>query len=100
MERPLFAPWRMEYIRSLDKSVETDGGCFLCAAVKATTDEDRRRRTVLWQTDHSLVLMNHFPYNNGHLLIAPKVHKAELEELTNDERCDLMLQTTECVRLL
>lgn len=101
MESPLFAPWRMEYIRSLDKSAAGDeGGCFLCAAAKAVTDEDRRRRTVLWQTDLTVVLMNLFPYNNGHLLIAPKSHKAELEELSDAERCDLTLQTTECVRLL
>ena len=44
--------------------------------------------------------MNLFPYNNGHLLIAPRAHKAELEELTDAERADLMLQTGECVRLL
>jgi ATP adenylyltransferase len=44
--------------------------------------------------------MNLFPYNNGHLLIAPRAHKAELEELTDAERADLMRQTTECVGLL
>src|SRR3954464_2550600 len=106
MEIPLFAPWRMEYIRSLDKSAGSAdpdaafGGCFLCGAAHATTDEDRRRRLILWQTDLTVVLMNRFPYNNGHLLIAPAAHKAEPEELTGAERADLMLQTTECVRLL
>ncbi len=99
MDSPLFAPWRMDYLRSLDQSAN-DAGCFLCAAAKATTDEDRRRRLVLWDTEHTVVLMNLFPYNNGHLLIAPKSHKAELEELTDPERCDLMLQTSECARLL
>jgi ATP adenylyltransferase len=99
MDRPLFAPWRMDYIRSLDKSGAADDGCFLCAAANASS-EDRRRRTVLWNTEHTVVLMNHFPYNNGHLLIAPRSHKAEMEELTDAERCDLLLQTTECVRLL
>ena len=100
MERPIFAPWRMEYIRSLDKSAEADASCFLCGSVKAATDEGRRQRTVLWTSELCVVLMNHFPYNNGHLLIAPKAHKAELEDLTSDERCDLTLQTTECVRVL
>jgi ATP adenylyltransferase len=99
MDRPIFAPWRMEYIRSLDKSVPDDG-CFLCASAKALDDDDKRKRTVLWQSELSVVLMNHFPYNNGHLLIAPKAHKAELEELTDAERADLMLQTTQCVRVL
>ncbi len=101
MERPLFAPWRMDYIRSLEKpATEDPGGCFLCGAVAATTDDERRKRTVLWDSTHCIVLMNHFPYNNGHVLIAPKSHKAELEELSDAERADLLLQTTECVRLL
>jgi ATP adenylyltransferase len=106
MDSPLFAPWRMEYIRSLDKSAgaaDPDaayGGCFLCGAGHATTDDDRRRRFILWRTELTVVLMNAFPYNNGHLLIAPAAHKAEPEELTDAERADLMLQTTECVRLL
>jgi ATP adenylyltransferase len=97
MESPLFAPWRMEYIRSLDKS---DEACFLCAAVNAADDAERRERLVLWQTDLSVVLVNRFPYNNGHLLIAPRAHKAEMEELSDAEHADLMRQTTESVRLL
>ena len=100
MERPIFAPWRMDYIRSLDKSPNPDEGCFLCAAAKAEAAEERRSRAVLWHTPQTVVLMNLFPYNNGHLLIAPRAHKAELEELDDAERCDLMLQTSECVRLL
>lgn len=99
MDRPIFAPWRMEYIRSLDKSV-VDDGCFLCASARALDADDQRKRTVLWQSELSVVLMNHFPYNNGHLLIAPRAHKAEMEELTDAERADLMLQTTRCVRVL
>jgi ATP adenylyltransferase len=108
MESPLFAPWRMEYIRSLEKSGNpsssssppADDGCFICAAAKATADDDRRKRFVLWQTDLTVVLMNLFPYNNGHLLIAPAAHKADLEELTPVELTDIQVQTTDCVRLL
>ena len=97
MESPLFAPWRMEYIRSLDRP---DNGCFICAGAAAGAEAERRQRLVLWQTERSVVLVNRFPYNNGHLLVAPRAHKAELEELDADERCDLALQTAECVRLL
>jgi len=53
-----------------------DEGCFLCDAAKATTDAERRQRLVLWATDHTIVLMNRFPYTNGHLMIAPRLHKA------------------------
>ena len=97
--RPLFAPWRMDYIKSVVKG-EDDEACFLCQAAAATTDDERRKRLVLWTTDHMAVLINRYPYTNGHLLIAPAAHKAEPEELTAAEQADLMLQTTECVRLL
>src|SRR4051812_35375699 len=96
--RALYAPWRMDYIRSLHQP----GGdeCFLCGAANAETDEERRARLVLWRTDHSVVLINRFPYTNGHLLVAPRAHNPELEELPDPERFDLTSQTTEAVRLL
>ena len=97
--RPLFAPWRMDYIKSVVKG-EDDEACFLCQAAVAATDDERRRRLVLWTTDHMSVLINRYPYTNGHLLIAPRVHKADLEELTEAEQLDLQRQTTEAVGLL
>jgi ATP adenylyltransferase len=87
----------MEYIRSLEKP---DGGCFLCTAAAVAGVAEFRQRGILWQTEHSVVLMNLFPYNNAHLLIAPVAHKADMEELTREELTDLEVQTTECVRLL
>lgn len=97
--KALHAPWRMDYIRSLQKPAE-GGGCFLCEAAGAQTDEQRRQRLVLWQTPLSVVLMNRFPYTNGHLLIAPRAHKPELEELSAQEKLDLTEQTTQAVSLL
>ena len=95
---PLYAPWRMDYIRSIDKPEAS--ACFLCDAAKAETEEERRSRLVLWRTDHSVALINRFPYTNGHLLIAPKAHKAEMEDLTEDELFDLEVQTVAAIRLL
>jgi ATP adenylyltransferase len=94
----LYAPWRMDYIRSLQKP--GGDGCFLCDAASAVGELQRRQRLVVWQTELSVVLMNRFPYTNGHLLIAPRVHKADLEELTADEKLDLIEQTTRVVGLL
>lgn len=96
--RPLHAPWRMEYIRSLEKA--DDKTCFLCAAAQAVDEEDKRDRLVLWTTPHSVVLINRYPYTNGHLLIAPKAHKPELEDLTQDELLDLQTQSLEALKLL
>lgn len=98
MQQSLHAPWRMDYIRSLEKS--DDGPCFLCAAGACASDAERRQRLVLWRSAHSVVLINRYPYTNGHLLIAPLAHKAELEELSDEENADLQLQTVAAVRLL
>jgi ATP adenylyltransferase len=102
MTRPaLYAPWRMDYIKSLGKKDPKDeANCFLCEAAAAATDAERRERLVLWQSDLCVVLINRYPYANGHLLIAPKAHKAEMEELTDAELTDVGRQTTETVRLL
>lgn len=97
--RPLFAPWRMDYIKSVVKG-EDDEACFLCAAAAAAREEERRQRLTLWTTDHVAVVINRYPYTNGHLLIAPRAHKADLEDLSDDERLDLQRQTTEAVLLL
>ena len=93
---PLFAPWRMQYIRNIGAS----RGCFLCDAAAAADAEKKRDLLVLWTTDQSVVLLNRFPYANGHLLIAPRAHKCELEELSEAEHLDLSLQTVRAIRLL
>ena len=60
----------------------------------------RRDRLVLWHTSHATVLLNRYPYANGHLLVAPRRHVADLEGLTAEELADLGSQTVEVVRLL
>jgi len=98
MASHLQAPWRMQYIRSLSNPDSEE--CFLCAAARATSDEEKQGRLVVWTSEHCVVLINLFPYTNGHLLIAPKAHKADLEELSDAEATDLQRQTTEAVKLL
>jgi ATP adenylyltransferase len=99
--RPLFAPWRMDYIRQVVKG-EDDDKCFICqaAAAAAGTEDERRRLLTLWATTDTVVLVNRYPYTNGHLLVAPRAHKPDLEDLTEAEQLDLQRQTTEAVRLL
>jgi ATP adenylyltransferase len=88
----------MDYIRSL----HAPGGerCFLCEAAAVADQAAARNALVLWQTPHSVVLLNRYPYTNGHLLVAPRAHKADPEELGPEEKLDLLEQTTEAVRLL
>jgi ATP adenylyltransferase len=91
----------MDYIRGIDKPADGDGGaCFLCHAAAAATPEERKARLVLWQTDHTVVVINRYPYTNGHLLVAPRAHQADLEALTPDELTDLGVQTVAVLQLL
>jgi ATP adenylyltransferase len=88
----------MQYIKSLGN--QDKGNCFLCEAAAADDPQRQRDLLVLWRTNHSIVLLNRFPYANGHLLIAPRAHKCELEELNESEHLDLAVQTARAVRLL
>lgn len=100
MQQPtLHAPWRMEYLRSLVDKDESP--CFLClAAAAGKVPAARRDRLLLWDTDLTIVVLNRFPYANGHLLIAPRLHKGAMEDLNDAEQLDLSRQTVEAVRLL
>lgn len=78
----LWAPWRLQYIKNAHK----EKGCFLC---RYTSQRKDRRNLVVGRTKHSLSVINRFPYNNGHLLIAPKRHIPDMESLSQDEILDL-----------
>ena len=94
----LWAPWRLAYIEtSKDAGPDRGGeGCFLCRY----RDEGRDGENfVVARTSHVLVVLNRFPYNNGHLLVAPLAHKAELAELDPAEMLGCMQQLTAMVGL-
>jgi len=88
----------MEYLRSLDESGSEE--CFLCRAAASTDAAACRQTLLLWSTDLSIVVMNRYPYANGHLLVAPRQHKPDLEELSEPQQLDLSRQTTVAVRIL
>ena len=90
----LWAPWRINYIQGLDKG----GDCFICEVEKTPQDDDKN--FVLWRTDKSIVIFNRFPYNNGHLLIAPLRHIPDLQETSEDELLELMKLVRECQKAL
>ena len=77
----LWAPWRLSYVASAKPPTDQDP-CFICAGLAAQNDRDN---LIAWRGPKSVVVLNRFPYNNGHLLIAPNSHKAELHELDADE---------------
>lgn len=96
--RNLWAPWRMEYLRSLGETTGDDGACFLCAYSAAPDQDDSNH--VIWRTPHSMVLMNRYPYTNGHLLVAPRRHVASLSELNEAELDEWLRLTRDAIELL
>jgi ATP adenylyltransferase len=79
----LWAPWRMEYIRSLEDEQRESKACFLCAY--AANAEDDAAHHIVWRGEHVFVMMNRFPYTNGHLMIAPKRHIGDPTQLEEHE---------------
>ncbi len=86
----LWAPWRLTYVAAA-KAPVGDEPCFIC---KGLGEKDDRRNLIPLRTPQSVVVLNQFPYNNGHLLVAPRAHKGTLGELNSDE----MLETMETLR--
>ncbi|MGE5192690.1 MAG: HIT family protein [Deltaproteobacteria bacterium] len=87
----LWAPWRLSYIVTT-KEPKPDG-CFLCRY--AAESQADRENLVIARGKRTLTVLNRFPYNNGHLLVAPLAHKANLEDLDDEELLEGMhvLQT-------
>jgi ATP adenylyltransferase len=80
----LWAPWRIGYVQGLGKKQ----GCFICDNIKHP--EQGEDNFVLWRTGNCLVMLNKFPYNNGHLLLAPQRHAGDLAELNDNELLELI----------
>jgi len=91
----LWAPWRIKYIQEL--SDENDG-CFFCRYLEQPDKDDEN--LVLWRTDKCVVVQNRFPYNNGHLLVAPKRHIADLEDADDEELLEMIKLVRECKKAL
>ena len=82
-ERPLWAPWRIEYITG-----PKDGDCIFCAAGSSTQADPAHEP--IDRTEHCLTILNAFPYATGHVMVAPLRHAGALEDLTEPEMLDTM----------
>lgn len=88
----LWAPWRMTYIEG-----EKPDGCIFCTS---TDDAALRSALILGVSQHARIMLNKYPYNNGHLLIAPHRHTAQLTELPDEEFRDLMTQVRRAIDIV
>ena len=92
----LWAPWRLAYVAS-DKPPAAADPCFIC---KFLAEERDAHNLIVCRTPLSVVLLNRFPYNNGHLLVAPHAHKGHLADLLADEVRETMETMQRMLRAL
>jgi ATP adenylyltransferase len=88
----IWAPWRIQYIRSGEAK-----GCIFCLDPADTEDA---RKYILFRGRTSFAMLNAYPYNPGHVLVAPYNHVADLEELTEAEILDHFDLVRKCVKAL
>jgi ATP adenylyltransferase len=77
----LWAPWRYEYLKTAGRK---QNPCIFCFGKLGGAE--RKRRLVIYQGADAVIMLNRYPYNNGHLMVAPTRHVASPELLTRDER--------------
>lgn len=82
--KQLWAPWRMTYLKCKDELAESD--CVFCVGDKSEQDVSR---LVLCRGRTAFVMMNKYPYTNGHLLIAPYRHISDIADLTEEEAAEM-----------
>ncbi len=82
--RSLYAPWRMEYI-----GAPAQPGCLFCRVREAPPEQDRENLLV-HRAEDALVLMNRYPYNSGHVMVAPRAHVGSLTDLDDAQTLALM----------
>jgi ATP adenylyltransferase len=82
-EQKLWAPWRLDFVRG-----PKDGECIFCARPQ---DGDDEAAYIVHRGERSYVMLNAYPYNNGHLMVAPYRHVPSIEELGEAELLELMM---------
>jgi ATP adenylyltransferase len=100
----LWAPWRLEYVTGSEQAdtqiapvewqPDADHECFLCRAAAKYESESTADRQLLvgWRGTNSLIVLNRYPYNNGHLLVAPQRHVGELNDMSPSQHLECMEQ--------
>ena len=88
----IWSPWRIEYVR-----MEKPEGCILCEKPRKDNDAENY---ILHRGDNNFVILNIYPYNPGHLMVAPYRHVASIEELSDEEISEHFRMVSRSVTLL
>jgi ATP adenylyltransferase len=92
MER-LWAPWRITYLTGEEKI----DGCLFCVKFNEIDDEEN---LILYRGETCYVIMNRYPYTNGHLMVVPVRHVGEVSELTVEEEVEILSLAGRCTRTM
>ncbi len=95
MER-LFSPWRSQYISTF-KNPSSDAKCIFCSALKEKKDQ---KNLILYRTKNCFVMMNLYPYNNGHLMVVPNKHTSDLNSLSKNIYTDILVTINKMMKAL
>lgn len=90
--KTIWSPWRIDYVTK-----EKEESCIFCEKPK---EKDDRKNLILYRGDSGFIILNRYPYSNGHLMSVPYKHTNELSELSSAERVELMNLTIMCVEVL
>ena len=90
----LWAGWRSEYV----EGAHADDGCVFCRIL--ASEEPPERTYVLWRGERCAALLNAYPYSSGHLMVMPRRHVADLEDLAPEEAAELWSAVTDAVRAI
>ena len=90
--KTIWAPWRMEYILS-----EKESDCLFCYKPKEKNDRDN---LILHRAEHTYIIMNKYPYNNGHLMVVPYFHTNSFDGLSDTVMFELIKSTRYAVDCL
>lgn len=88
----LWAPWRMEYILG-----EKESGCIFCTRINQDSDKEN---LILLRGKNNFVIMNKYPYNNGHLMVVPNRHTSEFDSLSDPEKLETMNLVSKSMNVL
>ncbi|MDX6606533.1 MAG: adenylyltransferase [Solirubrobacterales bacterium] len=91
----IWAPWRLEYVKDASKDNESE--CIFC--VKPAEDDDEAN-LIVHRGERCFVILNKYPYTNGHLMVAPYEHVAALQELDAETMAELMSLAQRGMRVL
>ncbi len=90
----LWAPWRGEYVKQASEG--ENQGCLFCELQK----QEDQEALVLARSEQSFAVLNRYPYNSGHLMVAPLRHVSELEDVKDEENLDVQRLLQRCLRAL